>query len=221
MTDIVEGGHRFAVTYVTPATCTEYGTSTATCNVCGEVVTDDAYEAPLGHDYIATVTTEPSCSTGGVMTYTCSRCDDSYTEEIAALAHDFSAGAQCTTCGTDAEASVTIGGIVTYYATAYEASVVVQYCTEEDNALIVLLKDIVLKKSFDRYIFLKNCVCTLDLNGKTVYGNSKNYEPIRVSYDSDVTIVDSVGTGKVTGGANTFGVAFSTLTVNGGTFIGT
>ena len=59
------------------------------------------------------------------------------------------------------------------------------------------------------------------LNGKTVYGNSNNYEPIRVRFDSIVTIVDSVGTGKVTGGANTFGVVYSMLIVNGGTFIGT
>ena len=221
VTDIVEGGHKFGVIYITNATCTEYGSSSGTCIVCGELVTDDAYEAPLGHDYIAEITQAPSCSAAGVMTYTCTRCADSYTEEIAALTHDFSTGAQCTTCGTDAEASVTIGGIVTYYATAYEASTAVQYCTEEDNALIVLLKDIVLEKSFDRYISLKNCVCTLDLNGKTVYGNSQNYEPIRVRFDSDVTIVDSVGTGKVTGGANTFGVVYSTLTVNGGTFIGT
>ena len=221
VTDIVEGGHKFGVIYITNATCTEYGSSSGTCIVCGELVTDDAYEAPLGHEYTAQVTTEPTCTAAGVMTYTCTRCADSYTEEIAALAHDFSTGAQCTTCGTDAEASVTIGGIVTYYATAYEASTAVQYCTEEDNALIILLKDIVLEKSFDRYISLKNCVCTLDLNGKTVYGNSKNYEPIRVRFDSDVTIVDSVGTGKVTGGANTFGVVYSTLTVNGGTFIGT
>ena len=49
------------------------------------------------HNYESAVTTPATCTTAGLKTFTCS-CGDSYTEEIAALGHDYVSG-KCSRCG--------------------------------------------------------------------------------------------------------------------------
>ena len=44
------------------------------------------------HSYSSEVTKEPTCTEVGIRTYTCSKCGDSYTEEIAALGHQYNDG---------------------------------------------------------------------------------------------------------------------------------
>ncbi len=44
------------------------------------------------HTYEEAITTEASCTVAGLKTFTCSQCGDSYTEEIAALGHNYVKG---------------------------------------------------------------------------------------------------------------------------------
>ena len=60
------------------------GTHSVKCvNGCGE------YSAPVECEISGAVTTEPTCNQKGVKTYTCADCSYTYTEEIAALGHNF------------------------------------------------------------------------------------------------------------------------------------
>lgn len=52
------------------------------------------------HTYTSSVTKEPTCTEKGEKTYTCVDGDDSYTEEVAALGHDYVNGV-CTRCGDE------------------------------------------------------------------------------------------------------------------------
>ena len=57
------------------ATCTKYGTMTATCKECESPSTiENPNDPPLGHDY------REGKTVNGKTTFTCSRCGDSYTE---------------------------------------------------------------------------------------------------------------------------------------------
>lgn len=58
------------------ATCTESGSITRKCKVCGEV-SEVENGAALGHNYTDTVV-EPTCSSIGYTLHTCSRCKHSY-----------------------------------------------------------------------------------------------------------------------------------------------
>jgi len=98
-TDLCPNGHTAEVLPGKAATCTETGLSNGSvCSVCGTVLEDQQIIPALGHDYTRTVTTEPTCTTAGSATYTCDRCDHSYTEEIAALGHDYEAKVTAPTC---------------------------------------------------------------------------------------------------------------------------
>ena len=102
---------------VTEPTCTDAGYTTHTCSKCGDSYTDNNVAA-TGHSHVESITTEATCTTAGLKTFTCS-CGDSYTEEIAALGHDFVDGV-CSRCGEEKPANVmyylqaTVDGI-TYY----------------------------------------------------------------------------------------------------------
>ena len=88
--DCANGIHAYEV--MTTATCTEAGTETYTCGVCGDSYTMevDAY----GHSYSCTVDKR------WIKTYTCSRCGDIYTEESAReIIPDTPQTAQITTAG--------------------------------------------------------------------------------------------------------------------------
>ena len=80
---------------VTNPTCTDAGYTTHTCSKCGDSYTDNNVAA-TGHSHIESITTAATCTTAGLKTFTCS-CGDSYTEEIAALGHDFVDGV-CSRC---------------------------------------------------------------------------------------------------------------------------
>ena len=71
-----------------PATCTEKGVKTYTCNGCGETRTEAIAET--GHNYKKTIT-KPTCTNDGFTTFTCTKCNSSYiTDYIDALGHDLS-----------------------------------------------------------------------------------------------------------------------------------
>lgn len=73
--DDEEHTHTYEQTGSTAATCTEAGSITKTCSVCGDVVTETVNA--LGHDYTSAVSSD-----GTERVYTCSRCGDTYSEAI-------------------------------------------------------------------------------------------------------------------------------------------
>ena len=106
------GKHTYEVTDSTDATCTETGSVTYTCSVCGDTYTEETDLAE--HTYEVTETTDATCTEDGRTTYTCSVCGDTYEETIPATEHDdgewtvtknagaFSTGTKelrCTVCG--------------------------------------------------------------------------------------------------------------------------
>ena len=106
------GKHTYEVTDSTAATCTEAGSVTYTCSVCGDTYTEETDLAE--HTYEVTETTDATCTEDGSTTYTCSVCGDTYEETIPATGHDdgewtvtksagaFSTGTKelrCTVCG--------------------------------------------------------------------------------------------------------------------------
>ena len=106
------GKHTYEVTDNTDATCTEAGSVTYTCSVCGDTYTEETDLAE--HTYEVTETTDATCTEDGSTTYTCSVCGDTYEETIPATGHDngewtvtknagaFSTGTKelrCTVCG--------------------------------------------------------------------------------------------------------------------------
>ena len=58
------------------------------------------------HSYTSTVTKKPTCTEKGVTTYSCS-CSDSYTEEIAALGHNYVAAKSDASCTEEAVTTYT------------------------------------------------------------------------------------------------------------------
>ena len=108
MTDVIKkcgDNHSFSEWVITKeATCTEDGSKTRTCSVCGTVETEVI--AATGHSFSDwAVTKEPTCTETGVKTRTCSVCQVTETQVIAALGHDFSKWEVTTdaTCTTDGE----------------------------------------------------------------------------------------------------------------------
>ena len=90
--------HQF-LTYTSDknATCTKDGTKTAQCT-CGVEKTVADEGSALGHSYTYEVTKEPDCTEKGTITYTCIRGDHSYTQEIAAKGHSYTAQTVAPTC---------------------------------------------------------------------------------------------------------------------------
>ena len=80
--DPCEKGHSYDAV-VTEPTCTEGGSTTFTCTLCGDTYVE--YTDPLGHSY-DTVVTAPTFDSQGYTTYTCTGCGDSYvTDYVPAL----------------------------------------------------------------------------------------------------------------------------------------
>ncbi len=76
--------HKLGEKTVVDATCTEAGSETGTCELCGK---DVVVEIPaLGHDWDeGKVTTEPTTDAEGVKTYTCGTCGETKTEAVEKL----------------------------------------------------------------------------------------------------------------------------------------
>ena len=83
----------------TPATCSERGVETATCDDCGETKTRQIPVDPTLHVYNETITTPATCTQPGLKTLTC-ECGDTKTEEIAATGHDYDSVVTAPTCTT-------------------------------------------------------------------------------------------------------------------------
>ncbi len=76
--------HNYTAETVAP-TCTQPGSTTYTCALCGDSYTESI--AAMGHDYVGKTTAVPTCTEEGTTTYTCSRCGHGYTEPIPAMGH--------------------------------------------------------------------------------------------------------------------------------------
>ena len=86
-------------TVTVEATCTEAGSITTTCTVCGDSSVETI--AALGHTYDC-VETEATCGQEGTKVYTCSTCGDTYTETLPATgAHSYETVTVDATCGKD------------------------------------------------------------------------------------------------------------------------
>lgn len=89
----------------TPATCTEAGSRTYSCMMCGDEV-EEVIPA-LGHDYVVTTTAKaPTCTASGIGRYTCTRCEATKIDSIPATGHTEveipAVAATCTTNGATA-----------------------------------------------------------------------------------------------------------------------
>ena len=98
--------HSWGTTYVVdqPATCTEEGSESIHCTICGEVKpgSERAIEA-TGHSYGDwEVTVQPGCVTEGSRKKICSVCGDEIEETISALGHSMEkTEAEPATCTSD------------------------------------------------------------------------------------------------------------------------
>lgn len=80
------GEHDYQVTDSTDATCTEKGSVTYTCSVCGDTYTEESDFAD--HDYKEVETKDATCTEDGYTKYECTFCGDSYEDVIKASGHD-------------------------------------------------------------------------------------------------------------------------------------
>ena len=88
---IAAKGHSYAASYTIDkyATCTESGSKSRHCTVCG-AKTDITTIPATGHDFWGWVTTqEPTCTESGVQTRYCSYCDATETRVVDALGHSY------------------------------------------------------------------------------------------------------------------------------------
>ena len=125
--------HNFETVTVAP-TCTEDGSVTTKCTVCGEQ-TMEVVKA-LGHDY-ACVTTEATCGKDGSKVYTCGNCADTYTEVLPATgSHVYqtvTVEATCTEAGSVTHTCVcgdTYTEVIGALGHSYEAVVTAPTCTQ-------------------------------------------------------------------------------------------
>lgn len=92
-------------TATTPSTCTQAGSKTETCSVCGYTKTT---ALPLAAHSYTSVVTAPTCTAGGYTTYTCTVCGDTYTADAtpanghtpAAAVRENETASGCTTDGS-------------------------------------------------------------------------------------------------------------------------
>ncbi len=119
---------------ITAATCGKDGSKNIItyCTVCKADLNtvEEVIPATGEHSYDdGVVTTAPKCEVPGVKTFTCTVCDHSYTEEVAALEHDYAEAtcddpATCTLCG------VTTGDALGHAYTVF-VKTVPYTCTEQ------------------------------------------------------------------------------------------
>jgi hypothetical protein len=87
-------GHNYVEvpgSYVAPTYESEGKEADQKCENCGDVITGapiDKLVQEHTHAYVETARVEATCCENGYVTFTC-ECGDSYTEEIAALGHDY------------------------------------------------------------------------------------------------------------------------------------
>ena len=149
----------------------------------------------------------------GDHSWNCEDCNNTFTE-----AHSYTnCVCVCGAVSPDAEASVTIGGKVSYYATLNDAIRSVKNCTADDNAVVTILKDINLGNGYQQ---INGGVFTFDLNGFEVSASNFGWGVLVPDYGADITITDSGKGGKITGAYHGIAAYDSTVTISGGTITG-
>lgn len=92
--------HESTTTATVNATCTLPGSTTVTCNDCGETVSTVDIPA-TGHLKTTTTTNAATCTENGSTTVTCNDCDETLSSTvIPASGHSYVDGT-CTTCGNE------------------------------------------------------------------------------------------------------------------------
>ena len=180
-------------------------------------VTGNAFEIQGGD-----VVIKAECKHPGDKTYTnnvgdhswnCEDCNNTFAE-----AHSYTnCVCVCGAVSPDAEASVTIGGKASYYATLNDAIQAVKNCTAADQAVVTILKDIDLG---DGYLYIKGAVFTFDLNGFEVSSSNSSWGVLVLRNGADITITDFCEGGKITGAGYGIEAYDSTVTISGGTISG-
>ena len=165
------------------------------CNNCGYVCTHPN----------ATFTYSNVTNTSHDATYNC--CN----KFLSGEAHNFDNTGVCS-CGETADASLTNGSTVTYYATLEEAIAAACGAT---NSTVTLLDNCSPEVGY--WFTISDGKFTLDLNGKQITVANSAYPAIIVE-SGNITLKDSVGGGGSNGGAHVRGDG--TLRVEGGTYGG-
>ncbi len=131
-TDGAALGHSYTSKVTKAATCTASGVKTFTCSKCSNSYTETIPATghtwtaatctaaktcsvckatdgtALGHSFTSKVTKAATCTAAGVKTFTCSKCSNSYTENIPATGHTWTA-ATCTAAKTCSVCKATDG----------------------------------------------------------------------------------------------------------------
>ena len=147
-TVILAVGHKWNTEYTVDkeATCTEEGSESLHCSVCGVSDEDSVQVIPAtGHSYGDwTVTKEATCTEAGSKEKVCASCGDKITEEISATGHSYgewtvTKGATCTEVGSREKVCASCGDKITEEipATGHAWSewTVVREATEEEEGL--------------------------------------------------------------------------------------
>ncbi len=79
-------GHKYILVNSVPATCTQEGSETYRCKVCGDEYTK---ELPISHKLQITRYTLPTCDKDGGKYFKCSVCSKEVTEVLPATGHNF------------------------------------------------------------------------------------------------------------------------------------
>lgn len=168
---------------VTDSSCTEEGTKTGICDVCGAAI--EGTVPTKDHNYVSVITA-PSCTSDGYTTHTCSVCGYTITDSaVTALGHSFTnyvsnGDATCTADGTktakcdrcDVTDTVTdentkLGHSFTNYvsngnATCTADGTKTAKCDRCDVTDTVTEKNTKLGHSFTNYVSNGNATCTAD-----------------------------------------------------------
>ena len=89
--------HTYVAAVTKDATCTETGTCTYTCSICGDQYLEEIPAADHAYSGWTTIV-PPTCTELGRERSICSRCGDVQSRDIPAKGHDFQNGV-CTVCG--------------------------------------------------------------------------------------------------------------------------
>ena len=92
-------GHQYgSYRYNNDATCSQNGTETAVCVVCGSTDTRECPNSTIPHTYSSQIIA-PTCTEQGYTLHSCSVCDNTYKDDfVDPIAHSFHSG-KCTACG--------------------------------------------------------------------------------------------------------------------------
>ena len=79
--------HNYILTSSTPASCTNEGSNTYSCNGCGAVKTETIPK--IAHDYEEIIIAQPTCIAEGSREFRCRACGYSITETLSIIEHSY------------------------------------------------------------------------------------------------------------------------------------